>query len=319
MVKRSIIWAAIMLVVLAVLNLVGTVVHKLVVCDMLTPSMTGYVTKSEKMLHPQLEDNGKTNGLERLYVRGMLDNSRIESDGSIIAALFFVDIKADQSVILFDGEGTNHFSKGAFAAAYEETEEKLDGIKRTVGLISVDELCSHDEAKKLYDVLEKHIDADVRLDSYTIDDFLVTPVKVTVLDGSGSELTSIEFPSSGEVIERENIYIYGGSDLDSKADRSDRNSLYDEMKTAYLGERRADKIAEKLAKKVDLSRDETVTKYRLGFGHIAAKSYEVSDGRAMVWVFDSSYMKSLLIWTAIIAIPVTLIVFLVGRRKKSDY
>ena len=74
--KRCIIWTVIMLVVLAVLNLIGTVVHKFVVCDMLTPSMTGYVTKSEKMLHPQLEDNGKTNGLQSLYIRGMLDNSR---------------------------------------------------------------------------------------------------------------------------------------------------------------------------------------------------------------------------------------------------
>ncbi|MBO7395669.1 MAG: hypothetical protein J6U16_06080 [Ruminococcus sp.] len=317
--KRCIIWAVIMLVVLAVLNIIGTVVHKFVVCDMLTPTMTGYVAKSEEMLHPQLKENGKTNGLERLYIRQMLDNSRIESDGSIIPTLLFIDIKADQSIILFDGDGMNQFSKGTFAAAYEETEEKLDGIKRTIGLVSVDELCGYDESKELCDVLEKHIDANLRLDSYTIDDYLVTPVKVTVIDGSGSELKSIEFPSSGEVIERENIYIYGGSDLDSEVDRSERNSLYTDMKTAYLGERRADKIAEKLAKKVDLSRDETVTKYRLGFGHVATRSYEVADGRAMVWVFDSSYMKSILIWAGIICVPVTLLVFLLGRRKKNDY
>ena len=51
--KRCIIWTVIMLVVLSVLIIVGTVVNKFVVCDTLAPSMTGYVTKSEGMLHPK--------------------------------------------------------------------------------------------------------------------------------------------------------------------------------------------------------------------------------------------------------------------------
>ena len=317
--KRCIIWTVIMLVVLSVLNIVGTVVNKLIVCDMLVPTMTGYVTKSEAMLHPKMEDNGKTNGLQQLYIRELLDNGRLAGEGNFIATMLFMDIKADQSIIMFDSEGENEFSRGTFADVYEETDEKLDSIKRTVGLISVNKLIELDGAKELYDTLDEHKNSDVRLDSYTISNYLVTPVKMTVLDRSGSEIKSIEFPSSGDVVQRENIYIYSGYDLNTEVERNDVNSLYTDMKTAYLGERRSDRIADKVAKSVDFSRDETVTKYRLGFGHIAAKSYQTADGRAMVWVYDCDYMKSLLIWAGIICVPVTLIVFLVGRRKKNDY
>lgn len=317
--KRCIIWTVIMLVVLSVLNIVGTVVNKFVVCDTLAPSMTGYVTKSEGMLHPKEEPTKNTNGLQQLYIRELLDNGRLAGEGNIIATMLFMDIKADQSIIIFDSEGENEFSRGTFADVYEETDEKLDGIKRTVGLIPVDRLIELDGAKELYDTLGEHKDADVRLDSYTISNYIVMPVKVTVLDRSGSEIKSVEFPSSGDAVQRENIYIYSGYDLNYEGERKEDNRLYTDMKTAYLGERRSDRIADKVAKEVDLSRDEMVTKYKLGFGHIASKSYQTADGRAMVWVYDCDYMKSLLIWAGIICVPVTLIVFLVGRKKKNDY
>ena len=281
--------------------------------------MTGYVTKSEGMLHPKEEPTKNTNGLQQLYIRELLDNGRLAGEGNIIATMLFMDIKADQSIIIFDSEGENEFSRGTFADVYEETDEKLDGIKRTVGLIPVDRLIELDGAKELYDTLGEHKDADVRLDSYTISNYIVMPVKVTVLDRSGSEIKSVEFPSSGDAVQRENIYIYSGYDLNYEGERKEDNRLYTDMKTAYLGERRSDRIADKVAKEVDLSRDEMVTKYKLGFGHIASKSYQTADGRAMVWVYDCDYMKSLLIWAGIICVPVTLIVFLVGRKKKNDY
>lgn len=318
--KRFVIWAVIMIVIVFCVNAVGTVINKFVFANIFMPSLIGYVSKSEGMIHPRYNDDpeAKTNGLELLYMRTLLDDERIESNGGIISAFIFMDLKVDQSIMFFDKEGMNAFSEGIFADVYEETDDSLDHFRHTIGLIPVRDFSKFDETKELFETLDKYPRTKLRLDSYTISDYIVTPVKITVLDLNDSEIESFEFASTGDVINSTDVYIYDANNS-LQSEEIVHNSLYDKLKTAYLGKRYSDKAAEKLAGKISLDSDACVEKNGFGLGHYACKRYEIEDGKAMISIIDCRYEKSLLIYTIIFAIPVTLIVFLVGRRKKNDY
>ena len=318
--KRFIIWAVIMLIIVFCINIVGTVLSRFIFANMLMPAMTGYVSKSEAMIHPKLRENdgkSKGNGLESLVVRSLLDNERLELGSGIISTFLFMNMNADQSVIFFDQDGMNDFSNGTFADVFEEKDSKISYMLSSVGLLPVNEFIKLDGADDLYDILKNEENCKIRVDSYTDNNFIIMPVKLTVLDENGSEIKKFEFQANGDVIRSGNIYIY---DDNSSSDKQyKQHGFFKKMEWAYLGKRQSDRAAEKLVKKVSLESDTYVKKNGYGIGHFTSKSYEVKDGRAMITVFDFSYYNSLILYTAIAAIPVTLIVFLVGRRKKNDY
>ena len=301
------------------LNIAGTAVSKFVLAPALVPSLMGYAEKADKMLHPKIEPTGKTNGLTQLAIRSLLSNIRIDTHTNFWSAFLFIDVKIDQSVQFYDDE-ESAFSKGIFANVYTDNGEKIGYIKNVTGLMSVDDFCKLDGAKEFYEALEKNTSAEIRVDEYSISDYLVQPAKLTLENEGGDEIKSFEFPCDGDIIKGENTFIHDeGSTTSVKDEEIGYNSMYIKMRDTYLGERKADRIADKLSEKVDLTSDADYQKPIYGFGHYAMKFYQVVDGRAMVCVCDFRFMRSILLYTAIIAVPVTLIVFLVGRRKKNDY
>ena len=317
--KRLAIWVIVMAAAVFCLNIAGTAMSKFVLATKLVPAFTGYVKKADNMLHPKMEITGKTNGLQQLAIRSLLSNTRIDTHTNFWSAFLFIDVKIDQSVQFFDDE-ESAFSKGIFANVYTDNGEKIGYIKNVTGLISVDDFCKLEGAKEFYEALEKYTSAEIRVDEYSISDYLIKPAKLTLVFEDGDEIKSFDFPCDGDIIKGENTFIHDeGSTTSVKDDETGYNSMYIKMRDAYLGERKADRIADKLAEKVDLTSDADYQKSVYGFGHYAAKCYQVSDGKAMVWVCDFRFMKSILLYTGIIAVPVTLIVFLVGRRKKNDY
>ncbi len=318
--KRFAIWAIIMVVAVFCINVAGTVVSKYMLAPTLVPSLSGYSKKADNMLHPKMDDNGNTNGLHQLAIRSLLSNTRIDAHTNFLSTFLFLDVQIDQSVQLFDGEGENQFSKGIFANVYTDKGNKTDYLKNVTGLISVDDLCKLDGAKKLYNSLKKYPSAEIRVDSYSISDYLIKPAKLTLIYESGDEIESFEFPCDGEIINGENTFIRDDGCTTSEADKKmEYNSMYIKMRDVYLGERKADILADKLAETVDLSSDTDYQKGSFGFGHYAVNSYEVSDGRAMVCVLDFRFKRSLILYTIIVAIPVTLLTFLIGIRKKKEY
>ena len=318
--KRFAIWAVIMVVALFFINIAGTLVSKFLLAPELVPSLSGYSRKADNILHPKMEQNGKTNGLQQLAIRSLLSDTRIDAHTSFLSTLIFVDVQIDQSVQFTDSEGDSPFAKGVFANVYTDTGESVSYIKSVTGLISVDDFCKLDGAKKFYKTLEKYPSAEIRVDSYSISDYLIKPKKLTLVYESGDEIESFEFPCEGEIINGKDNFIHNeGSTTSAKDEEIGYNSMYIKMRDVYLGERKADKIADKLVKKVDLSSDTTYQKPVYGFGHYAVKCYEVTDGRAMVWVCDFRFMRSVVLYAIVIAIPVTLLTFLIGIRKKKEY
>ncbi|MDO4864687.1 MAG: hypothetical protein Q4A05_11010 [Ruminococcus sp.] len=317
--KRFIIWAVLMVVVTFCVNAVGTVVVKALLADTLAASMTGYAAKGEKMLRPtptEPDGNSKSNGLAGLAVRELLDNTRILDGTSFLAGFLFMNDTIDQSVIIFDKDGMSPLSKGSFANAYADNGESLPQMKNSVGLISVDEFCKNDCAKDVFELLKKTPDAVVKVNSYS--DFVVSPASLTVYDAGGSSVGTFECSASGNIVSADNVYVYNGN---TGADESDDRlcSFLKEMETVYLGERHSDRVAEKLADKVSFGSDTSYKKSQFGLGHYTVKMYEVSGDYAMVTVIDIGFVKSVLLYVAIAAVPITLLTFLLGRRKKNDY
>lgn len=316
--KRFLIWTASMLVAAFCINVIGTIVVKLILSDTLTPTMLGYASRGETMLHPTLkepDEENKTNGLSGLAIRSFIDDERLSNKTNFLHHFLFMYVDIDQSVIMFDKDGLSALSKGNFADVYEaETGEFTDYARHTVGLISVCDFCELDCAEDIYETLENHPDAAIRVDSYSISDFLMQPASITILDGSGNEIGTFDCPCDGEIIASENTYIY---DDNSSKLVNEFHGFYNEMTVAYLGERTSDKVAEKLIDKVDFENgDQDVTKSGFGFGHYISKSYEVRGDYAMIYVFDFHFMSSIIMYSIIACIPVTLLTILLGRKKK---
>ncbi len=317
--KRFMIWAALMLAAAFCVNLIGTIMVKSILSDTLTPTMLGYSAKGEKILHPtpkEPDEKDKTNGLSGLFMRALLDDQRLVYK-SFWGNFLFLNVTIDQTVILFEKDGMGALSKGVFADVYEDTGESVDHIRHTVGLLSVRDFCELDCAEEIYETLNNNPHAVLKVDSYSISEFLIQPASVTILNGDGNALGTFECPCSGEIIRSENTYIYDDNSFESE---NDLHGFCNKMTTAYLGERTSDKIAEKLVGDVAFENgDHDMTKSGFGFGHYISKSYDVHGNYAMIYVFDFNFITGVVMYIIIACIPITLLTFLIGRKKKNAF
>lgn len=318
--KRFIIWAVLMLVAAFCLNTAGTVVVKVVLSNTLTSALVGYSKKGESMLHPTLkepDEKNKTNGLSGLAIRALLGDIRLYNNPSFLTNFVFLNGNMDQTTIMFDKNGMSEFSKGIFANVYEKKDGSIDYMRNAVGLISVRDFAELDCAKEICETLENYPDAVVKLDAYSISSLTVQPASLTILDGNDSLIKTYECPNSGEIVKADNVYIY-----DKNYNGSDGNELHsfcNDLNLAFIGERRTDKIAEKLIDEVDFSAGDCyVHKSGFGFGHYTSKNYEITGDYAMITVCDFSFIKGVLLYMALLSVPIALPTFLIGRKKK-DY
>ena len=315
--KRSIVWLVLMTVTAFCVNLAGTAVVKIFLANTLTPSMMGYSQKGETLLHPTYREpteEKKSNGLGGLVVRSLLDNARIVDGTNFIATFAFLNDTVDQTVIFLEKNGSSPLYRGSFEAVYTDTGEKTAYMRSTVGAISVNEFCKNDCAKDVYELLKKTPNAVIRVDSYSISDYAVSPASLTVFDENGNEVGQFDCKSSGDIITADNVYVHNSN---KSSDETDMCSFCADMKVVYLGERRSDRAADKLAEKVSFDGATEYSKTSYGFGRLTTKMYEVSGDYAMVTVLDFSFISGVLLYIAIAAVPITLLTFLVGRKKKE--
>lgn len=319
--KRIAVWIALMLASAFCFNLIGTLIVKTFLGDVLMPSMVGYSSKGEQMLHPTLkepDETNKTNGLSALAVRALLSNIRLVDKTNFAGNFLFLNVSIDQTVILFDKNGMSNFSKGIFANVYAaEDGESLAHIRNITGLLSVDDFCTLDCAEEVYKTLENTPSAVIKIDSYSISDFLIQPASFTILDSNGNTVRTFKCPCDGEVIHSDNTYIYDAYERDSDHPLHD---FYDKMRDTYLGERTSDKVAEKLVDKIDFANgDQYVNMSGFGFGHYLGKSYEVRGDYAMISVFDINFIDGVIMYIIIACIPITLVAIFSGRKKKNKF
>lgn len=321
--KRFIIWAALMLAMVFVVNTAGTLVVKFVLADSIyAPALIGYSKKADTMIHPTLkepDENNRTNGLSGLVMRSLLDDERFSNRVNFFYNFLFLCIDIDQSIIFFEEDGLSELSEGIYALAYGEKEdESLSHMRNATGVIDIRAFCELPNAKEFYDTLEQYPDAKLKLDSYSIDEnFIIQPAEITVLNGGDSTIKVFDFQCDGKKISAENVYVYNSND--SGID-NEYHCFRNKMRDAYLGERKVEKVAKSLVDKVAFDGGDMYTmESSYGLGHYMTKYYEVKGDYSMICVLDFNFVSDVLVYIVVLGIIITLLTFLLGRKKKNEY
>lgn len=309
-IKRLCIWLAGMLVILAVSTLAGSLFTNQFGVKILMPAMVGYAKKLTFPLDEPTNEDERKKVAALLGVRALLDNQRFsEPHPTIVQRLLFQDITVDESVIFTAPGGLHDFSKGTYASVLDDSIESVSLIK-TIGLIDMGAFVEKEGADALFDTVQAHPDAVVRLDAYTIDSFHIQPVTVTVVSESGEVYLTQDFPADGEVIRSETCRI-----------QNDDSSLYQEMLTARAGERATDRIAEKMLETLPYGQagfEQEKTSF--GLGSVTASRVEIADnGYGMITVLRFNYCRSLLLYVLPLGAVMTVVMLLVflGKDRKK--
>lgn len=313
-VKRMGIWLAGVLAILLLMSVVGAFAVRTIGVNVLMPSMCGY---SKKMIFPEEvptapDEQKKLHAM--LGVRSILGDIRLEpskEDVNLLKKFLYGDLYVDESIIFTDPEGTYPLSSGIFAAVCDENIEGLSLIQ-TIGLIDVRAFAQAEGTDELTEVLKAHPEAAIRLNAYTVDQYLIEPVRITVesVDGS-TEYLQCKFPSQGDIIETDTCYI--------KSEEMDY--LGDKLALAKKGERASDRTAAKLLETFPFGeKNIEEQKNHYGIGSITATRIETSeDGYGMITVLRFNYLRTILLHSAVLGGIFTVILFLIflARDRRS--
>lgn len=315
-VKRAAIWLVLMLVIFAAADAAGAVIVKKKAGDMLTRATSGYSKKGELMIHPvprEKTEESRANGLQGLVIRALLSDDRLDNQNSFWYNFLFLNMTVDQSVVFRDEDGTNELSEGVFALVYQKLGEKLDHMYNPVGVVDVRAFIKQDCAPEVFKILDRDDLMQIRLDSFSVKNYIVQPAAFTILDESGNEIKSFECPCDGELSELKDCYIYNDADR-----KSSGFNMYKKMKVAYLGERSTERAVRKLMDKADfVNSPQHETKWSYGPGMITSKSVETNDGYAQATVLRFCYYKGVVLYTVILGAVMTVVFLLICRKRDN--
>ena len=319
-VKRISMWLVLMLITAVFVEAIGLGFLHLVGGPELVKSLYGWSKKSEKMLTPvrveKTEENNYANGLESLYVRGIVDNvsyNLAEESDAKHALLFFCDIDVDQSIIYFNKNGMSELSAGTFMPVYEKHENGDGKLKNTLGLIDLGKLMKNDGAADFRELVENMDEEPViQINSYSINDnYIITPAEITVSGQNGNVLGKYEFPVGGNIIKNAAAFANYGN----------KTNLHDDFKAASSGERKVDKLAKQTAEKLDFSSgDQWNDKKIIGIGSYTVIHSENTGEWGEVAVVKHSFLRSFILYFSVIGGILTIIflVFTHLRDKKNN-
>lgn len=314
--KKFVIWLCSMLAIVLVVNTAGGFFVKLTVGNMLNSSLLGYSKKAETFIHPEYvepTEEKKSNGLHGLAVRSLFSNGRLINENHFLYNFLFMNIYIDESHIFLDKDGTNELSSGIFANVFKDKGNTTDYILNTAGAVNINEFCKLEGTDEIYKLLKEQ-DVTIRLDSYTINEnYVITPVELTVLDREHNEILHQCYPANGEIIKASDLFFH-----DDTADKEHSGySMYKKMTDAYRGVTKADKIAEKLVDKAIFDgEDQRDGKSYFTFGALIMTNVEVTDNKAMITALRFNYIKGVILYTVIFGTILTVIMVLVIRAKK---
>jgi len=310
--KRFALWLVLMLAMTVVFDVFGAFWVTRFGVKTLEDATVGYSMKADFMIEPtpmEKSEKHRTNGLSGLTLRTLIDNDRLDTHKNLSSLLLFGDWNVDESFIFFSEKGSNELSEGIFALVYQDLGEGSDHIKNAVGVVNVKDFIKQECASQVYDILGNNEGATIKVGEYSISNYIVTLSKFSIIDVNGNELRSFECPCDGELIKNDNVYIYDDFNVGGF-------SVHDKLKTAFLGDRKADKVAKELVPIVDFSQSsQRYNKRSYGFASVTSKHVETTDGYAMVSVLRFSYFRSFILYTAAYGVIMTLIFLLVCRKK----
>ena len=315
-IKRFAIWLALVIVIAVLTEAAGLAVVNLVGAPLLMDPLKGWAKKAEMLTTPVLvektEENKFKNGLEVLYVRPVVGNLRFsttEETDTLVSKLLFSNIDVDQSIIFFNKDGMNDFSTGIFASVYQLPEGDDNKLNNTLGVIDINRFIQNDCAKEILEMLKKaDEEPTVQINSYSIgENYFITPAEITLSDKNGNVLGKFECTADGTIVKNDRTFLHSNSDLLNK------------LKTAYLGERAADRIAEKTASEYDFSNGDTNHKSKKpGIGEYTIIYSENAGNWGEVTVLRFSFAKVFFIWFSALNAVMTVIFLIVcsARDKK---
>ena len=311
-IKRISIWLAAMLAIFLISNTAGALIIKNKVVE--KAAFTGFAKRSEIMIHPvkTSEDTaGEFNGLQGLTLRTDVSDNHLKTKTNFFDNFLFDNITVDESHIFFDQRGLSDLSSGIFAVVYQKYGDTSDYMKHAVGVIDVRDFIKSKNSYEIFSKLDNNPAAVIRVNSYTIYDYIIKPVSVTLLDENGTELLNVEFPYDGELIKASDCYVL--NECEDKI--NDTNSFYHKMDTAQRGERNTDRIAHDLINKVRFDNgDYKDDEIKYGIGNITSKHIEVSDSYAQISVQQFNYMKCVIFYTIFLGFLMTFTMIVVIRK-----
>lgn len=317
--KKFVIWLCSMLAIVLVVNTAGGFFVKLTVGNMYYTSLQGFSKKAETLIHPEYvepTEEKKSNGLHGLAGRSSLSNGRLTIENHFLYNFLFMNIYIDESHIFMDKDGTNELSSGIFAIVFKDDNGNTidyDYLRNAAGVVNINEFCKLEGTDEIYKLLKEQ-DVTIRLDSYTINEnYVITPVELTVLDRDNNEILHQCYPANGEIIKASDLFFH-----DDTADKEHSGySMYKKMTDAYRGVTKADKIAEKLVDKAIFDgEDQRDGKSYFTFGALIMTKVEVTDNKAMITALRFNYIKGVILYTVIFGTILTVIMVLVIRAKK---
>lgn len=315
--KTKIIWLCSMIAIVLLVNTAGGFVVRLTLGNILMPAYMGYSKKVDTFIHPEYvepAEEKKSNGLHGLVVRSLMSNGRMNNDNNFLYNFLFMNVYIDESHIFFDKNGTNELSRGIFANVYKDEGNNLDYFQKTVGAVNIIEFCKLEGTDEIFKLIKEQ-DIRIRLDSYTINEnYVINPVKITVFDENNTEILTKEYPANGEIIKASNLYFY-----DDTYDKEHSGySLYKKMTDAYHGERKTDKIANKLIDNAVFDNgNQSEQDFYFGIGTLTMTNVEVTDNKAMITALRFNYIGGVILYTIILGATLTVIMFAMSQVKKK--
>ncbi|MDO5559436.1 MAG: hypothetical protein Q4F95_07540 [Oscillospiraceae bacterium] len=309
------IWLAAMLVIIIISNTAGAFIVNKLSAQVLHYGMIGWSKHADTYIHPvktSEETIDKSNGLNGLIMRSLLTDNHLKSEPGFFYNFLFGNLTIDESEIFLDRNGLNELSSGIFAVVYQSYGRKSDYQQHAIGVIDVRDFIELNNSSEIYSVLDNDPQAVIRLNSYTISNYIVKPVSMTLLDSNGAELLNVEFSYEGELIKASDCYVHNEC-----TDKSyDNESLYHKMYTAKLGERKTDTIAHELVKEVRFDKGDYMDdRINYGMANITVEHIEVTDGYALITVHQHQYIRGVLFYTILLGVLMTIIMLIVIRKR----
>ena len=319
--KKIIIWICSMIAIFFIVNTVGGLFVNSIFAKTYTPALYGWSKKTEIFIHPKMvepSEKSKTNGLHGLHTRSLICNGKFSTGNNILTNFLFANVTIEESHIFFDKDGTNELSCGTFINVYNKKDESLGYITQNIGIIIVDDFCKLDGAKDFYKEI-KNKEYKFRLDSYTIgENYVITPVEITVLNKFNNEVFTKSFPANGEEIKAENIYFSeNNNDVDEFG-----SSLAKKMNNVYDGMKKTGKIVNSLKDKAFFDNgDQSDTDTSFGIFTVVNTNVEITENNAMVSAICYNYYKGVIFYTVFLGIILTVIMFAISQvqKKKNQF
>lgn len=314
------IWIAGVIMITMVVNLLASLFVRYAIYGAML-DFTKYVREGEAFLYPgkyvkTLEEPDKI--YPRLKLRSMLSDNYVEFNQGIKGDLTCTSIRIDSAITFSSKDGESLLRSGAWIAVCEEKDGKMDSVKNTFGLLSVENLCKLDGMEAFCDALKTNPDAKIRLDSYGIKDYIVEPVVISLVDENGNVITKFErskMPEGYDIVKADNVYVYSENREDVRSSAED--NLYNKMTMVYGGERKVNQLCKEVVSKLSYGKDYTAkSDINWGFGRLYVTDTSVSGDYSMVQVREFRYIKTVIIYVILLNVCWTLGITDIVFRKK---